>query len=65
MTNTASALLVLLLGVYAQANNVDLGTNTGFLFLLLLILLNGNNFQTSGTTTYCSGVNNSLFPNQF
>lgn len=64
MTNTASAILVLLLGVYAQANNVDLGTNTGFLFLLLLILLNGNSFQTSGITT-CSNVNNSLFPNQF
>ena len=65
MTNTASAILVLLLGVYAKANNVDLGTNTGFLFLLLLILLNGNSFQTGGSTMCCSGVNNSLFPNQF
>lgn len=64
MTNITSALLVLLLGVYAKANNVDLGTNTGFLFLLLLILLGGNTL-TSGNTMCCSSVNNSLFPNQF
>lgn len=66
MTNTASALLVLLIGLYAQAHNIDLGTNTGFLFLLLLILLGGGGiFNFNGNSNCLSGVNNSLFPNQF
>lgn len=64
MTNISSALLVLLIGIYAQANNVDLGTNTGFLFLLLLNLLNQNGNNCGCNNSGCCG-NNSIFPNQF
>ena len=63
MNFSNDALLVLLIGMFAQGNNVNLATNQGFLFLLLLILL-GNNHGS-----YCNRGNNfitsSTFPNQF
>ena len=63
MNNISSTiLLVLLLGAYAQGNNVDLATNSSFLFLLLLILLGNENSQCNNTRTVTTS---SLFPNQF
>lgn len=62
MNYTSDILLVLLIGMFAQSNNVNLATNQSFLFLLLLILL-GNNHSGS----CCRGNNfitSSLFPNQ-
>ncbi len=62
MNYTSDILLVLLIGIFAQSNNVNLATNQSFLFLLLLILLGRN---SSGS---CCRNNNfitsSLFPNQ-
>ncbi len=57
-------LLVLLLGIVAEGNNVNLATNQSFLFLLLLILLGNNNHShcCPGRTSF---VSSSLFPNQF
>ena len=63
MNNISSTiLLVLLLGAYAQGNNVDLATNSSFLFLLLLILLGNENSQCNNTRTVTTSQ---LFPNQF
>ena len=63
MNFTSDALIVLLIGMFAQGNNVNLATNQGFLFLLLLILLGNNG------TSHCCHRNNfitsSTFPNQF
>lgn len=46
MNFSNDVLLVLLLSIFASANNIDLNTNTNFLLLLLLIL--------SGLNTGCN-----------
>lgn len=64
MNFSNDVLLVLLLGMFAESNNVNLATNQSFLFLLLLILGLGNNHGSC-----CNRNNNfvtsSFFPNQF
>ena len=57
-------LLILLLGMFAESNNINLATNQSFLFLLLLILgLGGNNHNCCSNRN--NAVTSSLFPNQF
>lgn len=48
-------LLLLILGVVANANNVDLANNTSILLLLGLILFNSNNRCGCGCNNGCSG----------
>ena len=64
MTFSQDILLVLLIGVIAQATNTELATNTNFLLLLLLALgaYRTNNFssRSGNCTSNCPGVNRSF-----
>jgi len=42
MNNTTEILLLIMIGVFASANDVDLANNTTILLLLALILLGDN-----------------------
>lgn len=52
-------LLLILIGVFANANDVDLANNTTILLLLALILFNGSNNTCGCGCNTCR--NNSLF----
>ena len=52
-------LLLILIGVFANANDVDLANNTTILLLLALILFNGTNNNSCGCCN--NRCNNNLF----
>ena len=65
MTFSQDILIVLLIGVIAQATNTELATNTNFLLLLLLALgayrSGSSSSSNSGNcTSNCPGVNRSF-----
>ena len=64
MNFTQNILLVLLIGIIAQATDTDLANNTNILLLLLLILGAYNQNTTStergNCTSTCNGVNRSF-----
>ena len=55
-------LLLILIGVVANGNDVDLANNTSILLILALVLFNGNN-SSCGCSSCNNGCcrNNSLF----
>ena len=59
MNNTSELLLLILIGVFANANDVDLANNTSILLLLALILF-GNNDQDNFIPNRCRR-NNQFF----
>lgn len=65
MTFSQDILIVLLIGVIAQATNTELATNTNFLLLLLLALGayrtgNSSSLNSGNCTSNCPGVNRSF-----
>lgn len=65
MTFSQDILIVLLIGVIAQATNTELATNTNFLLLLLLALgayRSGSSTSSNhgNCTSNCPGVNRSF-----
>ena len=66
MLTAQNILLVLLIGVIAQATNTELANNTNFLLLLLLALGaynqngNSNGCGCGNCNSCCSGVNRSF-----
>ena len=65
MTFSQDILIVLLIGVIAQATNTELATNTNFLLLLLLALGayrtgNSSSSNSGNCTSNCPGVNRSF-----
>ncbi|MBO7526777.1 MAG: hypothetical protein J6T74_02645 [Clostridia bacterium] len=59
MNNTNEILLLILIGVFASANDVDLANNTTILLLLALILFGDNQNFFNGNRCRCG--NSSFF----
>ena len=57
---TEEILLLIILGVFANANNVDLANNTSILLILALILFNSNHNNNCCCNNSCSGQINSF-----
>lgn len=57
MNNTTEEfLLLLLIGLFATANDINLANNSTILLLLALILFSGNGFNFGNTGGCCSRV---------
>lgn len=54
MNNTEEFLLLVLIGLFANANDINLANNTSILLLFALLLFNGNNFIGNGVGNCCS-----------
>lgn len=61
MNNTNEILLLIMIGVFASANDVDLANNTTILLLLALILLGDNGSIFCPTNNRCRGNGFPLF----
>lgn len=53
MNNTEEFLLLILIGLFANANDINLANNTTILLLFALLLFNGGNLLGNGNTGCC------------
>lgn len=54
MNNTEEFLLLILIGLFANANDINLANNTSILLLFALLLFGGNNFNFNNNGSCCS-----------
>ncbi len=55
MNNTEEFLLLILIGLFAKANDINLANNTSILLLFALLLFGGgNNFNFNNNGSCCS-----------
>ena len=54
VNNTEEFLLLILIGLFANANDINIANNTSILLLFALLLFNGGNFIGNGNSGCCS-----------